>query len=591
MEAYQNIYNDLKKQHKEFLDLWKDTSPATSGDLMIKIKDIERKIKEIENLCPALIQQTNQTDLPAGAVDFANLIDLLDRDPLKYRDRLHNAADKYISILPLIFEQIKKGDILMDTELQKKGYVDDKLFNKIITDADTEFDELYIKKELLVKYNEFPFWKRSLIVSALTISLAGKYNARKANLLIDFIDANEDFVWQKALVGLLLALNGKDKEFANDTAFINRLRNLQTHPKLQYGLIKTALAFEKLEEEKNIIQDLSNALKLNTKFEYFEKPAHWFLPFYKDNLVINESGITEPLKTLLTNDAMWIAPIFKYAFCKKYNKISYWQNKRNIEILENEKRKLKDVYKYELSVYYPNTNFMSAAALEKIYEQTLSEFFFFYTSFSKQQFQNIFNQTNRLEHQSAFNIITSEKTKSEVKARQWYNMGLANAKKGNNDKAIECYQKAIEIKPDKHEAFFNMGIAYSNKSDKDKAIECYQKAIEIKPDFYEAFMSIGFTHLKIGNLDLAEEYLIKSIEFGGVDFGNMNLGHVYLAKQNKELALQTYIKSVNNFKNKEKFFEGFDDDFQYLVQYGITEQQYNEMKEKITTDQQKNKNV
>jgi tetratricopeptide (TPR) repeat protein len=49
------------------------------------------------------------------------------------------------------------------------------------------------------------------------------------------------------------------------------------------------------------------------------------------------------------------------------------------------------------------------------------------------------------------------------------NMGNAYNDKGENDKAIECYQKAIAIKPD-HEAFNNMGNAYDDKGENDKAM-------------------------------------------------------------------------------------------------------------------------
>ncbi len=128
----------------------------------------------------------------------------------------------------------------------------------------------------------------------------------------------------------------------------------------------------------------------------------------------------------------------------------------------------------------------------------------------------------------------------------FYNMGNAYDDKGDYDKAIECFQKAVEIKPNKHVAFHNMGIAYSNKGDYNKVIECYQKAIEIKPDDHEANMSIGFTYLKLGDIKLAEEYLTKSVELGSVDFGNMNLGHVFFAKQNEKSALKT-LKAKKSF--------------------------------------------
>jgi tetratricopeptide (TPR) repeat protein len=60
---------------------------------------------------------------------------------------------------------------------------------------------------------------------------------------------------------------------------------------------------------------------------------------------------------------------------------------------------------------------------------------------------------------------------------------------GDNDKAIESYQKAIDINPSDATAFVNMGNAYSAKGDNDKAIEYYQKAIDINPSYADAFVN------------------------------------------------------------------------------------------------------
>ena len=43
------------------------------------------------------------------------------------------------------------------------------------------------------------------------------------------------------------------------------------------------------------------------------------------------------------------------------------------------------------------------------------------------------------------------------------NKGLAYMHKGNYDKEIECYQKAIEINPDYANAYYNIGLAYYRK--------------------------------------------------------------------------------------------------------------------------------
>ncbi|MFX1450724.1 MAG: tetratricopeptide repeat protein [Promethearchaeota archaeon] len=45
-----------------------------------------------------------------------------------------------------------------------------------------------------------------------------------------------------------------------------------------------------------------------------------------------------------------------------------------------------------------------------------------------------------------------------------------------HQKAIECYEKAIEIDPQSNLAWYNMGVAYENLGNHKKAVECYEKA-------------------------------------------------------------------------------------------------------------------
>jgi len=109
-----------------------------------------------------------------------------------------------------------------------------------------------------------------------------------------------------------------------------------------------------------------------------------------------------------------------------------------------------------------------------------------------------------------------------------YNMGNAYKKKGDFDKAIECYEKAIKIKPDYHKAFYNIGIAYDEKEDFDKAIECYKKAVEIKPDYHEALFNMGNAYDEIGEFDKAIECYEKSIKIKPDDYKALfNMGFVY----------------------------------------------------------------
>ena len=61
----------------------------------------------------------------------------------------------------------------------------------------------------------------------------------------------------------------------------------------------------------------------------------------------------------------------------------------------------------------------------------------------------------------------------------------------------------------------------------------------------------------------------------------MNLDHVYLAKGEREKALDAYKLSISNFDDPNTFIKGFEDDYQYVAQYGITKEEYSEIRKVI----------
>jgi tetratricopeptide (TPR) repeat protein len=52
------------------------------------------------------------------------------------------------------------------------------------------------------------------------------------------------------------------------------------------------------------------------------------------------------------------------------------------------------------------------------------------------------------------------------------------------EEAIASYDKALEFKPDKHEAFYNKACCYALQSQIDQAIQNLQQAINLNPDKY-----------------------------------------------------------------------------------------------------------
>ena len=61
----------------------------------------------------------------------------------------------------------------------------------------------------------------------------------------------------------------------------------------------------------------------------------------------------------------------------------------------------------------------------------------------------------------------------------------------------------------------------------------------------------------------------------------MNLGHVFLAKKEEKKALSYYLRSIEIYSNKDLFWKEMEEDFQYLTQYGINQDYYQSVLQKI----------
>ncbi|MBI4774794.1 MAG: tetratricopeptide repeat protein [Deltaproteobacteria bacterium] len=80
---------------------------------------------------------------------------------------------------------------------------------------------------------------------------------------------------------------------------------------------------------------------------------------------------------------------------------------------------------------------------------------------------------------------------------------------GKYDEAIEAYKHAIADAEDE-EQFYQKGYRFMAEGRYEDAISAFRKAIEINHLFAEAYRGLGEVYMKKGNIDEAEEYLIKA---------------------------------------------------------------------------------
>jgi tetratricopeptide (TPR) repeat protein len=68
-------------------------------------------------------------------------------------------------------------------------------------------------------------------------------------------------------------------------------------------------------------------------------------------------------------------------------------------------------------------------------------------------------------------------------AEAMFHYGLALAGAEMYDMAIEAWEHTLELDENHADAYFNLGVAYGGiKGDAEKAIALFEKALEIQPD-------------------------------------------------------------------------------------------------------------
>lgn len=93
--------------------------------------------------------------------------------------------------------------------------------------------------------------------------------------------------------------------------------------------------------------------------------------------------------------------------------------------------------------------------------------------------------------------------------------GIDMVKRGMYEKALEYYDRALEINQNSSDAWNNKGVALYRLDRVDEALQCYSRALEIDPSNLDAMRNIAFVHRALGDLEKALELYETVIEKGG----------------------------------------------------------------------------
>ena len=91
-------------------------------------------------------------------------------------------------------------------------------------------------------------------------------------------------------------------------------------------------------------------------------------------------------------------------------------------------------------------------------------------------------------------------------------IGLSYRSRGELDRAIAAFTKAINFYPNFADAYSNRGFAYNEQGELGLTIADYTRTIELKPDYAVAYNNRGLAYNKQGNLNRAITDYTRAIE-------------------------------------------------------------------------------
>ena len=134
----------------------------------------------------------------------------------------------------------------------------------------------------------------------------------------------------------------------------------------------------------------------------------------------------------------------------------------------------------------------------------------------------------------------------------WSSLASVNIIIGNYHEAKECYQKSIQINPDSDVSWCMLGVTYDGLGNKQKAKECYQRAIQINPNSDVSWCILGTFQISLGDYQTAKESYQKAIKINpNYDTALAMLGFTYYNLGSKQKAQECYQRSLQINSNND----------------------------------------
>ena len=455
---------------------------------------------------------------------------------------------------------------------------------------------------LVKKINEariIPWYDKSILVSALTLSLIRYFDPDKINLLLDFYERKEEQVWERALTGLFISFYHHDRRLHLYPEVVQRLKVIKGNRKLEKSLASLIIQFLKAKETEKItkkireeilpemlrmrstldqklnlddiigtagedknpdwktvfkdtpdlyakIEEFTNmqiegsdvflgAFAMLKRFPFFDNFDNWFMPFHKDN---------DDLVDAMKNESgsfdtgLFTEGLERSSFLCNSDKYSFCLNIKYIPL--QQKTMMMELF---------NTEFKAMSEMEQsdemidntlrertIYTQYLQDLYRFYKLHPiRKEFDDVFSEDIDFQHSNLFRLLLEDKSVLR-------NIGEFYFEHGYYQEAIRIFE-GLCITLENAELFEKTGYSYQELGDYARALEYYHKAeLSVRQKKW-VLRKIAYCSRKTGDYDTALDYYRQLERLKPDDLVvQASIGHTLLDKEDYEQALKYYFK-------------------------------------------------
>lgn len=141
----------------------------------------------------------------------------------------------------------------------------------------------------------------------------------------------------------------------------------------------------------------------------------------------------------------------------------------------------------------------------------------------------------------------AEREFSEEMVPDLINEGTELLSQGRVDEALYIFENAAQFEVEYEDLYFNYAIALNKKGDEEKAVEMYRKALGIWPEYSEALNNLANIYMRQNRIDEAIPMLEKAVrEFPDQNYpkGYNNLGKAYARSGDIGKAISNFTRAI-----------------------------------------------